>query len=297
MKLKSKPDGKEVFENLEEKGMKPKKAGQKIPVNQVKDVIQPIMHSVLVEPYTNPLGMKFVPVPGTQILMCIHETRNKDFAVFAAENRNVEDSRKNLDFELRKATYAIKNNAEHPVIKVNWGEASAFCTWLGTKDGQTYRLPTDHEWSCAVGIGDQENVDETPESKSGKIPGFPWGLAYPPPRNNLGNYLDSTVVNEGETDSTNLGAYDDGSLLTAPVMSYPANQLGIYDLGGNVWEWCQDLYKPSENWRVLRGSSWSRHSRNDLKSSNRDSVTPLARANGIGFRCVMEMDASPHTNQ
>ena len=143
----------------------------------------------------------------------------------------------------------------------------------------------DHEWSCAVGIGGQENARDTPESKDGKPPGFPWGGGYPPPKNNVGNYRDSTVVNKGETESSELGSYDDRYLLTSQVMNYPANTLGIYDLGRNVWEWCQDLYKPSENRRVLRGGSWHTHDRYNVSSACRFGSTPVSRDYGDrGFR-------------
>ena len=75
---------------------------------------------------------------------------------------------------------------------VNWDDAKAFCAWLSKKEGKTYRLPTDHEWSIAVGIGDQEDEKATPEEKSGKIPGvFPWGEDWPPPKG-AGNYSDES---------------------------------------------------------------------------------------------------------
>ena len=257
-------------------------------------VIQPLTLTIMPEAFTNPLGMKFVPVPGTQILMCIHETRNKDYAAYAAANKGVDMKWKNPTFELSKSKYTIKEDADHPVVYVSWEDATAFCAWLGGKDGRTYRLPTDHEWSCAVGIGEQENAKESPEAKGGKVPGFPWGAGYPPPKNKLGNYWDSTVVRQGETEKTDLGSYDDGYLLTAPVMSYPANKLGIYDLGGNVWEWCQDAYSPTGSSHVLRGGSWRSDVRDFLASSRRLSLTPDYRSRllGNGFRCVVVVGGS-----
>ena len=233
------------------------------------------------EAFTNPLGMKFVRVPGTKVLMCIHETRNKDYAAFAAENRRADQSWKNVSFDTGNAKYTLKDDAKHPVVNVSWEDATAFCAWLGRKDGQTYRLPTDHEWSCAVGIGEQENARDTPEAKSGKVLGFPWGDSYPPPNNNVGNYGDSTLVKNGA-----MGSYDDGNLLTAPVMSYPANKLGIFDLGGNVWEWCEDRYLPTESARVLRGASWRYDGRGALLSSHRRDGQSSFRNDSIGFRCV-----------
>jgi formylglycine-generating enzyme required for sulfatase activity len=310
LELDSKPGGAEVFVDGKKKGVTPETEGQKLTMELPEGdheivikkegtgsatkkifvgegVIQPLTLTILPEAYTNSLGMKFVPVPGTQILMCIHETRNKDYAAYAAENSGVDGKWKNAMFGLGKSKYTIKDNANHPVVNVNWDDANAFCAWLGRKDGRTYRLPTDHEWSCAVGIGDQENVRDTPETKNGKVPGFPWGAGYPPPQSNVGNYRDATMVKKGVTDSTDLDSYEDGHTLTAPVMSYTANMLGIHDLGGNVNEWCQDLYKPSENWRVQRGGSWYGCNRDSLASSARAREEPGFHDINIGFRCVV----------
>lgn len=315
LELDSKPGGAEVFVDGKKKGATPETEGQKLTMELAEGdheivikkegvgsatkkvfvgegVIQPLTMTIMPEAYTNPLGMKFVPVPGTQILMCIHETRNKDYAQYAAESRGVDSRWKGVVFELSKAKYTIKNDAEHPVVNVSWEDATAFCAWLGRKDGKTYRLPTDHEWSCAVGVGDQENARDTPEAKDCKVPGFPWGAGYPPARDRVGNYWDATVVVKGETESTDLGSYNDGYLLTAPVMSYPANKLGIYDLGGNVWEWCQDAYSPTSSSRVLRGASWINYDRSALPSSSRYNDTPGRRYNLIGFRCVVVVGSS-----
>ena len=173
------------------------------------------------------------------------------------------------------------------MVNVSWEDATAFCAWLGKQEGKTYRLPTDHEWSCAVGIGSQEKAGETPEEKDGKVAGYPWGASFPPPKNNVGNYCDITWVKKGELEKTDLGDYDDGALLTAGVMNYPANKLGIFDLGGNVWEWCQDKYRSGGNSRVLRGGSWDDNVRVDLASSFRGDGTPVVRVNNRGFRCVV----------
>lgn len=319
LELDSEPGGAEVFVDGKKKGITPETEGQKLTMELPEGdheivikkegtgtatkkvfigegVIQPLTLTIMPESYTNSLGMKFVPVPGTQILMCIHETRNKDYAAYSSANSGVDGSWKNVVFTHWKSKYTIKDDANHPVVKVSWQDATAFCDWLGRKDDRTYRLPTDHEWSCAVGIGDRENKRDTPKSKDGKGPGFPWGDGYPPPKNNLGNYLDGTVVRKGEADSTSLGSYEDGYLVTSPVMSYAANKLGIHDLGGNVWEWCQDLYSPEENAGdnapVIRGGSWVFDSLEWLKSSNRDFGKATERVSETGFRCVVVVESS-----
>lgn len=186
----------------------------------------------------------------------------------------------------------LTNDTQHPVVNVSWDDAKGFCDWLGTKDGKIYRLPTDHEWSCAVGIGDQENAKASPKDKNGKVAGFPWSGGYPPPKDDMGNYYDTSGIEKGLWTSTGLKGYNDGYPLTAPVMSFPANKLGIYDLGGNVWEWCQDLYKPDEQYRVLRGASWYACGRDYLASSCRFLNSPDYRDYSFGFRVVVVVSGS-----
>jgi formylglycine-generating enzyme required for sulfatase activity len=105
--------------------------------------------------FTNSLGMKFVSVPGTEVQFCIWETRVKDYAAYAAADDGVVVRLKN-PFGDR-----FKQTDTHPVVMVNWKDAQAFCQWLTKKElaigkiktRQKYRLPTDAEWSVAVGLG------------------------------------------------------------------------------------------------------------------------------------------------
>ena len=85
--------------------------------------------------------------------------------------------------------------------------------------------------------------------------------------------------------------YDDGCVFGAPVASYPANRLGIHDLGGNALEWCEDLYDSDHDWRVLRGGSWLNDYDDRLKSAFRLNGTPDGRGVNLGgFRCVITAD-------
>jgi formylglycine-generating enzyme required for sulfatase activity len=71
-------------------------------------------------------------------------------------------------------------------------------------------------------------------------------------------------------------------------MSFKPNKLGLYDLGGNVWEWCEDWYDNGQKERVLRGGSWLHIERGFLLSSRRCHYTPTSRYYHIGgFRCVV----------
>jgi formylglycine-generating enzyme required for sulfatase activity len=99
--------------------------------------------------FTNSLGMKFVPVPDTEVMFCIHETRRQDYAAYAAEAPGVDDIWKNQQM----GGIPAGNKDDHPVVGMNWEDAQKFCAWLSKKEGKTYRLPTDQEWSCAAALG------------------------------------------------------------------------------------------------------------------------------------------------
>lgn len=231
--------------------------------------------------FTNSLGMKFVPVPGTQILICIHETRRQDYEAFAAAAPGVNDTWKSLS----KDGLAAGAEGNHPVVGVSWADASAFCEWLSQKEGREYRLPTDREWSFAVGIGRDEKKDASPDALNGKTSNeWPWGKKWPP-KDAVGNYADAALKERARSRNT-IDGYSDGFAATSPVMSFPSNKLGIYDLGGNVWEWCADWYSPAKVDRVTRGGSWQNFEPGRLLSSARDHTPPDRRAAAFGFRCV-----------
>jgi len=168
----------------------------------------------------------------------------------------------------------------HPVVKVNWEDAVEFCQWLTEKERrenfldetESYRLPSDQEWSAAAGLPNESGA--TPEERDGRIRDqFPWGNQWPPPHG-AGNYGPIAGAN-------------DGFATTAPAGSFSPNSSGIFDLGGNVWEWCADLYKPRSRWGVLRGGSWSNSQRGELLTSYRNVVDRSERDVIYGFRCVL----------
>lgn len=237
----------------------------------------------------NSLGMAFVPVPGTDVLMCIHETRRQDYAAFAAAAKGVDDSWKTQDY----LGEPVGHEDSHPVVGVNYLDAMAFCEWLSAKDGKTFRLPTDQEWSFAAGIGrDEKRTDKsTPESLRGTpLPEYPWGKDFPPKtRDKAGNYADLTFQ-EKFPERPILDEYSDGFVTSAPVMSFAPNKLGIYDLGGNVWEWVADWYNAEQKDRALRGSSFGDASASETRTTWRARYVPTVRANPLGFRVVMEVE-------
>ena len=243
-------------------------------------------------PFENSLGMKFVPVPGTEVLFCIHETRYCDYEEYA---KKAKDSVDGVWKTQTDDGFEIKTDEKvHPVARVNWDDAQAFCQWLSAKEGKTYRLPTDQEWSLAVGIGREEDwKDDTTPASVFKVPDeFPWGDEWPPP-SAVGNYSDASQQAKAPRDAAIYveGGYDDTFPTTAPVMSFPANKLGLYDLGGNVWEWCEDFYSGEQNERLLRGGSWDNYERGSLLSSHRSRNTPGSRDRNYGFRVVVAVSS------
>ena len=258
------------------------------PQNELK------LSTTLKDGFTNTLGMKFLPVKGTDVLFCIHEVRYSDYAAYAAEAQGVDGTWKDQS----AGGYALtERKEEHPVTQVSWEEAQKFCAWLSQKEGKLYRLPTDEEWSIAVGLGRAEKRPQgtTPAMLSGKeSTEFPWGGDFPPKtKDQAGNYSDASRKAKAPNGAAQyLEDYDDGFPTTAPVMSFKPNKLGIYDLGGNVWEWCEDWYDNAQKDRVLRGGSWHLfYDRGNLLSSSRLHLTPGFRNNGNGFRIVVEMTA------
>jgi formylglycine-generating enzyme required for sulfatase activity len=220
------------------------------------------------KPFENSLGMKFLPVPGTDVLFSIWDTRVQDYQAFAAATGRSEHKAK------------FEQGSTHPVVGTSWDEAKAFCAWLtekerraGTlKSNQEYRLPTDLEWSTAVGLG--KETGSTPEERSQKVEGvYPWGTQWPPPRG-AGNYNPIFNVDDFE--------------YTSPVGNFAANQFGLYDMGGNVGQLCEDCYDTDPNHHVDRGCSYRRKATRQLLSSSRIFVrSPTLHDQALGFRCVL----------
>ena len=156
----------------------------------------------------------------------------------------------------------------HPVIHVSWNDATAYCNWLSRKTGKTYRLPTEAQWEYAAQGGKKS-------------------------RRTL--YSGSNNLDEVAWHDTNSGSS------TQPVGQKKPNELGICDMTGNVWEWCNDWYdesyyrvSPSGNpqgagsgsFRVLRGGSWSNVATR-CRVAIRGIITPVSRSSNGGFRPVL----------
>jgi formylglycine-generating enzyme required for sulfatase activity len=230
----------------------------------------------------NSLGMKFVTVD--KVEHCIWPTRVKDFEVFAKET----------DFK-RNAWHnpGFKQEPDHPVVNVSWNDAMAFCDWLTEREhkagtlpaDQLYRLPTDLEWSKIVGLGEEKG--NSPEARDMGVNNvFPWGNQWPPPPK-CGNY-----TGEETGSDVAIRGYNDGFAWTSPVGSFPANKFGLFDVGGNVWQWCMDNWSTASGAKVLRGASWYNGAlKLSLLSSCRISANPDSATDNYGFRVVRATSA------
>jgi formylglycine-generating enzyme required for sulfatase activity len=259
-------------------------------------------------PFVNNLGLEFVPVPGKSgVWMCRTETRVQDFRAYAEATDYVQTGGAFvLKFKGGNPSWGIDEAAswekpgfeqseDHPVVCVSWEEARTMAAWLSQEEpGLTYRLPTDAEWSAAVG-------------SLGK---YPWGNAWPPPEG-AGNYFGKEApINWPGSGWKTAYDHDDGAERTARIAQYAENRFGFFDLGGNVFEWCEDPYRASMNdadaleaypflkeekdsegtpYRVLRGGSWSYDAEIHLRSSYRGSGHPAFRRILYGFRLVVSV--------
>ncbi len=234
--------------------------------------------------FINSLGMEFVWIPPGEFMMGSPEDEPGRF-----DNEKLHRVKLNCGFYMQTTTvtqgqwkalmgnnpsYFKKSGDKCPVEQVSWNDAQGFIKKLNQKEKKEYRLPTEAEWeyACRAGtdtpfyFGGCLSTDEA--NYNGKYPleGCP-----------KGEYRKKTV----------------------PVGTFPPNAWGLYDMHGNVWEWCQDWYGdyPSDAVidpagtssgliRFLRGGSWYDYA-HDCRSANRYGNSPDNRDNYLGFRLVL----------
>ena len=173
----------------------------------------------------------------------------------------------------------VDDRGDHPVVQVSWRDASAFCSWAGV------RLPTEAEWEYAARGGLVGAV-------------FPWGNDLEPDGRHRMNVWQGTFPTENS-----LG---DGYYGTAPVDTFEPNGFGLYNMTGNVWEWCADWYDPSYyarstpdyptgsehgEARVMRGGSYLCHASycNRYRVGARSGNGPDSNVGNLGFRCSADV--------
>ena len=183
---------------------------------------------------------------------------------------------------------SIKGKENHPVTQVAYQDAEAYAKWVGK------RLPTEAEWEYAAKAG--KHTDET----------YYWGKE----KKEEGKWLANIYQGDFPKNNTK----EDGFETTAPVKSFPANAYGLYDMEGNVWEWCSDFYRPDYYAnspkknpkgptdshdpqepgmvkRVQRGGSFLCNDQycERYKAGSRGKGEVNSPTNNVGFRCVKDM--------
>jgi len=172
-----------------------------------------------------------------------------------------------------------KSEENHPVYYVSWNDAMAYCKWLSAKTGKHFRLPTEaeREYACRAGSRTPFNTGENLTTNQANYNGN-----YPYNNNPKGVYRQNTVA----------------------VNSFAPNAWGLYNMHGNVWEWCSDWYggtyydeckangtvtnpagPATGSDRVIRGGSWH-NSAECCRSATRYVITPVTRNFNVGFRPV-----------
>lgn len=271
------------------------------------------------DPWTNSIGMKFVPVPKTNVLFSIWETRVRDFEAFFQADTAVlpdwrtgaNDNRLNLKkpaptkttpegkvvpaYNWRNPGPGFEQTPDHPVCGILMINARMFCAWLTWKDRmegrisgeQRYRLPTSDEWSQASG-----RRDKTAESEA-MLDALEAGDAQA-----TANFAGPEVIGPTSWEGFVHLARRDPFPRTAPVGSFPPNGYGIYDMSGNLIEWTDteapaDPEKPNGRYYYIRGGSWGTGSGKLCRLEHRKSERFGTTSPSIGFRIVLDLKAAP----
>ena len=169
-----------------------------------------------------------------------------------------------------------------PVINVSWRDAKDYVSWLSKKTGQDYRLLTEAEWEYVA--------------RAGSTTTYPWGNAIDCKKASYdGGPGSSCDTKKGRRSSRG----------TQMVGRHPPNAWGLYDMHGNVWQWCEDSWHPSysgapvdgtawpggdESMSVLRGGAWN-YGPSGLRSADRNWLPRSARTSFLGFRVARSLDA------
>lgn len=270
----------------------------------------PATAATTAQPFVNSLGLSFVPIPRTHVLFGTTPVRVQDFRAFveATHYDATGDGEVLIDGVVTGGLPKDKAGSwlhpgfaqeeDHPVVDVSWLDGVAFCEWLSNKEHRHYRLPTDREWSCALGIDEIEDPQATPEKRGmAKEDLYPWGKGWPPPPN-IGNLPDRTIVEAYPTFGfDHLADYRDGYLTSSPVTAFRRNPFGLYDMIGNVQQWCEDWSNAKCEQRVIRSISFAYGRKDSLRSTHRSVDVPTHRKPSYGFRCVLVLDEAKEAKE
>jgi formylglycine-generating enzyme required for sulfatase activity len=216
------------------------------------------------EVYLDDFWMDETPVTNQQFAEFVQATGYETEAERAGGAWGYRDGHFSLIPNLSWKNYALPEREEHPVVLVSWNDAQAYVKWVGQ------RLPTEAEWEKAARGG-----------LVGKL--YPWGDEKP----------DGTQSNFAKSPSE--------IPPTTPVKQFSPNGYGLYDMVGNVWQWCADWYgenyyreSPLKNPKgpegglhcVRRGGSWNVIQPFRLRTANRGAMDPYSFVPNVGFRCA-----------
>ena len=187
----------------------------------------------------------------------------------------------------------LTGNDNFPVVGVSWYEASAYCLWLSEKTGKEYRLPTEAEWEKASRGDASTNVNPEGQRR------YPWGNDI---KVNQANFFSSGDPYDDMP--TPVGYYNGKKQGDYSTISN-ASPYGIYDMAGNVYEWCLDKYgedyyskSPEKNpkgpkkggYRIIRGGGFFSSILSIRCASRSIYAKPENTMHDIGFRCVREKE-------
>ncbi|MDA1043703.1 MAG: SUMF1/EgtB/PvdO family nonheme iron enzyme [Verrucomicrobia bacterium] len=215
-------------------------------------------------------NLEFEWIEGVRLWVGKYEITNEQFRRFKARH----DSLFRQNFSL--------NDPTQPAVRVTWNEAEAYCEWLNRtyKDrvpkAFTFRLPSVLEWMKIARCGDNRI--------------YPWGRSWPPL---YGNYSDLTA-REQLVDWRGIEGYDDGQVVSCDVHLSGENEWGLFGIGGNVWEWCQDWFDTEHKYKTRAGGSWDFDQKENLRIDAIGFDRPDARYDTIGFRAVISMQATEY---
>ncbi len=285
--------------------------------------------------FTNSIGMRFIRIEGGEFEMGIsadqskllnslktnaepqhlvklssfymstHEVTREDFANFVRASNYVTDAERNRNGSGYDVNKILQNDSSrmavvdakynwrepgftqtdrHPVVNVSWNDSVAFCRWLSDVESRTYNLPTEAQWEYAYRAGSSMLYSEGDDPEQLTL---------------VGNVADATGRRMNRWELSQTVSASDGFAFTAPVCSFRANRFGLFDLDGNVAEWCADFFGPyagkpianpigptTGNARILRGGGFDTPL-NKSYSFSRQGVLAEFPNCGVGFRIAI----------